>query len=226
MLDAGIDVISTVNVQHLESLNDLVFELTGVRVRETFPDRILEEADEVVLVDLAPEELRERLRAGKVYDPSRIDAALENFFRLGEPGGAASARAARAVRGRRGAARGGHGQRDGAAGDPRADPRSGRARAELAAAASAGVAVVAAAGRRDRRAVGAAAGRAADRRAFRRAGGAAATGRAARCALPRGGELGRDRRRPRDGGRARRRPTCTWAPRPAGGPTRCCTGRC
>jgi two-component system sensor histidine kinase KdpD len=81
VLDAGIDVISTVNVQHLESLNDIVFELTGVRVRETFPDRILEEADEVVLVDLAPEELRERLRAGKVYAPGRIDAALENFFR-------------------------------------------------------------------------------------------------------------------------------------------------
>ncbi len=81
VLDAGIDVISTVNVQHLESLNDVVFELTGVRVRETFPDRILEEADEVVLVDLAPEELRERLRAGKVYAPGRIDAALENFFR-------------------------------------------------------------------------------------------------------------------------------------------------
>ena len=81
VLDAGIDVISTVNVQHLESLNDVVFELTGVRVRETFPDRILEEADEVVLVDLAPEELRERLRAGKVYEASRVDTALENFFR-------------------------------------------------------------------------------------------------------------------------------------------------
>ena len=81
VLDAGIDVISTVNVQHLESLNDVEYELTGVRVRETFPDRILEEADEVVLVDLAPEELRERLRAGKVYAPGRIDAALENFFR-------------------------------------------------------------------------------------------------------------------------------------------------
>ena len=65
MLDAGIDVISTVNVQHLESLNDAVFELTGVRVRETFPDRILDEADEVVLVDLSPEALQERLRAGQ-----------------------------------------------------------------------------------------------------------------------------------------------------------------
>lgn len=81
VLDAGIDVISTVNVQHLESLNDVVFELTGVRVREKFPDRILEEANEVVLVDLAPEELRERLRAGKVYAPTRAEAALENFFR-------------------------------------------------------------------------------------------------------------------------------------------------
>ena len=94
VLDAGIDVISTVNVQHLESLNDVVFELTGVRVRETFPDRILEEADEVVLVDLAPEELRERLRAGKVYEASRVDTALENFFRLRQPGGAAAARTA------------------------------------------------------------------------------------------------------------------------------------
>ena len=67
MLDAGIDVISTVNVQHLESLNDEIAELTGVRVRETFPDHILEDADEVVLVDLTPEALQERLRAGKVY---------------------------------------------------------------------------------------------------------------------------------------------------------------
>ena len=70
ILAAGIDVISTVNVQHLESLNDAIFELTGVRVRETFPDRILDEADEVVLVDLSPEELQERLRAGKVYPRS------------------------------------------------------------------------------------------------------------------------------------------------------------
>src|SRR5215831_5439930 len=67
VLVAGIDVISTVNVQHLESLNDAIFELTEIRVRETFPDRILDEADEVVLVDLSPEELRERLKAGKIY---------------------------------------------------------------------------------------------------------------------------------------------------------------
>jgi two-component system sensor histidine kinase KdpD len=81
ILDAGVDVISTVNVQHLESLNDAIFELTGVRVRETFPDRILDEADEVVLVDLSPEALLERLRAGKVYPQERVGAALANFFR-------------------------------------------------------------------------------------------------------------------------------------------------
>jgi two-component system sensor histidine kinase KdpD len=81
VLDAGIDVISTVNVQHLESQNDAIFELTDVRVRETFPDRILDDADEVVLVDLSPEELQERLRAGKVYPKERVEVALENFFR-------------------------------------------------------------------------------------------------------------------------------------------------
>ncbi len=81
VLDAGIDVISTVNVQHLESLNDEIAELTDVRVRETFPDRILEEADEVVLVDLTPEALQQRIRAGKVYRPDRAEVALQNFFR-------------------------------------------------------------------------------------------------------------------------------------------------
>jgi len=80
ILDAGIDVISTVNVQHLESLNDEIFELTGVRVRETFPDRIIDEADEVVLVDLTPEALQQRLRAGKIYKADRAEAALLNFF--------------------------------------------------------------------------------------------------------------------------------------------------
>ena len=80
VLDAGIDVISTVNIQHLESLNDAIYELTGVRVRETFPDRILEEADEVVLVDLTPEALQDRLRAGKVYPLERAETALANFF--------------------------------------------------------------------------------------------------------------------------------------------------
>jgi two-component system sensor histidine kinase KdpD len=82
ILEAGIDVTSTVNIQHLESLNDEVFELTGVRVRETFPDRILDEANEVVLVDLAPEALQQRLLAGKVYPQERVDTALSNFFRL------------------------------------------------------------------------------------------------------------------------------------------------
>jgi two-component system, OmpR family, sensor histidine kinase KdpD len=82
ILSAGIGVTSIVNIQHLESLNDEVFELTGVRVRETFPDRILDEADEVVLVDLAPEALQDRLLGGKVYKPERVEAALQNFFRL------------------------------------------------------------------------------------------------------------------------------------------------
>jgi len=81
ILDAGIDVVSTVNIQHLESLNDAIFELTGVRVRETFPDRILEDADEVVLVDLSPEQLQERLREGKIYPKERAEVALQNFFR-------------------------------------------------------------------------------------------------------------------------------------------------
>jgi two-component system sensor histidine kinase KdpD len=82
VLDAGIDVFSTVNVQHLESLNDQVAELTGVRVRETFPDRVLAAADEVVLVDLTPPALIERLQAGKVYAASRVPAALNGFFRV------------------------------------------------------------------------------------------------------------------------------------------------
>jgi two-component system sensor histidine kinase KdpD len=80
VLAAGIDVFSTVNVQHLESLNDQVAELTGNYVRETFPDAVLTGADEVVLVDLTPEELIERLRAGKVYPGEQIEAALANFF--------------------------------------------------------------------------------------------------------------------------------------------------
>lgn len=82
VLSAGIDVYSTVNVQHLESLNDQVAELTGVRVRETFPDSVLSQADEVVLVDLTPPALIERLRAGKVYPAARVPAALNGFFRV------------------------------------------------------------------------------------------------------------------------------------------------
>jgi two-component system sensor histidine kinase KdpD len=82
LLDAGIDVLSTVNVQHLESLNDQVAELSGVRMRETVPDSVLGRANEVVLIDLSPEALLARLRAGKIYKPERIDAALNGFFRI------------------------------------------------------------------------------------------------------------------------------------------------
>jgi two-component system, OmpR family, sensor histidine kinase KdpD len=82
VLGAGIDVLSTLNVQHLESLNDSVAELSGVRVRETIPDAVLGMADEVVLIDLNPEALLDRLRAGKVYPRERIDTALNNFFRI------------------------------------------------------------------------------------------------------------------------------------------------
>lgn len=82
VLDAGIDVLSTVNVQHLESLNDRVAELSGVRVRETVPDSTLGRADQVVLIDLTPEALLDRLRAGKIYAPERIQASLDGFFRI------------------------------------------------------------------------------------------------------------------------------------------------
>jgi two-component system sensor histidine kinase KdpD len=82
LLDAGIDVLSTVNVQHLESLNDQVAELSGTRVRETVPDSVLGRADEVVLIDLSPEALLTRLRAGKIYKPERVEAALNGFFRI------------------------------------------------------------------------------------------------------------------------------------------------
>jgi two-component system sensor histidine kinase KdpD len=79
---AGVDVFSTVNVQHLESLNDQVAELTGVRVRETVPDEELGKADEVVLIDLSPEDLVTRLKDGKVYEPARVPGALAGFFKL------------------------------------------------------------------------------------------------------------------------------------------------
>ncbi len=82
LLGAGIDVLSTVNVQHLESLNDQVAELSGVHVRETVPDSVLGAADEVVLIDLSPEALLARLRAGKVYRPERVEAALNGFFKI------------------------------------------------------------------------------------------------------------------------------------------------
>ncbi len=82
LLSLGVDVLSTLNVQHLESLNDQVAELSGVRVRETVPDSILKTADEVVLIDLSPETLLNRLRAGKIYPEARIEASLNGFFRI------------------------------------------------------------------------------------------------------------------------------------------------
>ncbi len=81
LLDAGINVYTTLNVQHLESLNDMIRETTGVQVRETVPDSIFDEADSVEVVDLPPGELRERVRQGKVYVPDKAAQAMENFFR-------------------------------------------------------------------------------------------------------------------------------------------------
>lgn len=83
VLDAGISVISTLNVQHLESLNDAVEQITGVRVRETVPDSILRLADEVELIDVAPKALQQRMREGKVYAMDKVAQALGNFFKTG-----------------------------------------------------------------------------------------------------------------------------------------------
>lgn len=80
VLAAGIDVYSTMNVQHLESLNDLVARITGVVVRERVADRILDEADEIVVIDVTPETLQERLLEGKIYAPEKIQQSLDNFF--------------------------------------------------------------------------------------------------------------------------------------------------
>ena len=83
LLDAGIDVYTTVNVQHVESLNDIVAQITGVTVRETVPDCVFDSADEVELVDLPPDDLLQRLREGRVYAPDKSARALERFFRKG-----------------------------------------------------------------------------------------------------------------------------------------------
>ncbi len=83
LLDAGIDVLSTVNVQHLESLNDVVERITGVQQRETVPDEVVRRAEQVELVDITPEALRRRLAHGNVYQAHKIDAALGNYFRVG-----------------------------------------------------------------------------------------------------------------------------------------------
>ncbi|QXZ10730.1 sensor histidine kinase KdpD [Comamonas sp. Y33R10-2] len=83
LLDAGIDVWTTLNVQHLESLNDVVSSIVGIQVHETVPDHIFDDADEVIVVDIPPEELLKRLRAGKVYPLEQAERASRNFFRLG-----------------------------------------------------------------------------------------------------------------------------------------------
>jgi two-component system sensor histidine kinase KdpD len=83
LLEAGIDVMSTVNIQHIESLNDVVEQITGAAQRETIPDAVLRRADQIEVVDLAPQALRDRLADGVVYPAVRVDAALSNYFRLG-----------------------------------------------------------------------------------------------------------------------------------------------
>jgi two-component system sensor histidine kinase KdpD len=83
LLEAGITVITTMNVQHLESLNDVVYEITGVRQHETVPDAMVRQAQQIELVDMAPEALRRRLAHGNVYAPEKVDAALGNYFRVG-----------------------------------------------------------------------------------------------------------------------------------------------
>ncbi|MGV9305619.1 DUF4118 domain-containing protein [Nonomuraea sp. NPDC003727] len=83
ILDAGVDVISTVNIQHLESLNDVVQQITGIPQRETVPDEVVRRADQIELVDMSPEALRRRMAHGNVYAPEKVDAALSNYFRVG-----------------------------------------------------------------------------------------------------------------------------------------------
>jgi two-component system sensor histidine kinase KdpD len=86
LLDAGIDVISTVNIQHLESMNDVVEQITGITQRETIPDDVVRRAEQVELVDQTPEALRRRMAHGNIYEPEKVDAALANYFRVGNLG--------------------------------------------------------------------------------------------------------------------------------------------
>src|SRR5499427_4484106 len=81
LLDAGIDVMTTMNLQHIESLNDEIWQISGIRVRETVPDWVIKQADEVVMVDVTPEALLNRLRRGVVYSPEKATQALDNFFK-------------------------------------------------------------------------------------------------------------------------------------------------
>lgn len=83
LLAAGIDVVTTLNIQHLESLNDLVASITGIQVRETLPDWIVDQAEEVELVDISPHALRQRMKHGNIYPPERIESSLHHFFREG-----------------------------------------------------------------------------------------------------------------------------------------------
>jgi two-component system, OmpR family, sensor histidine kinase KdpD len=83
LLEAGIDVITTVNIQHLESLNDVIDRITGIQQRETVPDEVVRRADQIELVDMSPEALRRRMAHGNIYPPERVDAALANYFRPG-----------------------------------------------------------------------------------------------------------------------------------------------
>lgn len=83
LLEHGIDVICTLNIQHLESLNDVVKQITGISVKETIPDKIVDEADEVVVVDITPDSLQNRLKRGDVYGVEKVEPALKNFFRKG-----------------------------------------------------------------------------------------------------------------------------------------------
>ena len=138
ILAAGIDVVSTVNIQHLESLNDAVFELTGVRVRETFPDRVLDDADEVVLVDLSPEALQDRLRSrqGLPRRPGRAGARSTSSVRRTSPR-CASSRCARSPRTSRPAARAADARSAQPAGGRRARARARRRRSRARSASSA-----------------------------------------------------------------------------------------
>jgi two-component system sensor histidine kinase KdpD len=95
LLDHRINVITAFNIQHLESLNQVIRRITGVEVRETVPDTFLARADEVVTVDISVEELRHRLREGKIYPPDRVEQALRNFFRPGNLAALARAGAGR-----------------------------------------------------------------------------------------------------------------------------------
>ena len=94
LIAAGIDVFTTLNIQHVESLNDVVAKITRIRVRETVPDSILDQADDIEVVDLSPEDLIKRLREGKVYVPQQAERAIRHYFSAGQPDRIARAGAA------------------------------------------------------------------------------------------------------------------------------------